>query len=296
MASIAAAQVKALRDRTGVGMMECKKALEECEGDLDRAVNLLREKGAAKAVKRAGRTIKEGRIHARTTDDNREGAMVEVNIETDFAARNEGFVELVEIACDTALANASDDVQTLLDAKPARGDGDSVRSLVTDVQTVIGENMGVGRCATFRVPEGRCGLVHSYIHPPGKVGVLVELSCENDEAARAEATGELAHNLCLQIAFSNPLSVDSSSISPDLIASEKEIYRNAALKQGKPEKILDKIVEGRLRAFFKESCLLEQAFVKEEKKSVSALLDETGKAVGGKIEVLRFARYQLGES
>ena len=296
MSPITALQVKELRDQTGVGMMECKNALADCDGDLKRAVNLLREKGTAKAVKRAGRAIKEGRIQAKTSDDKRTGAMVEVNIETDFAARNDGFIGLVETACDAVMANPCDDVAELLEVKlPEGSSAETVGALVTEVQTVIGENMGIGRCVNFQVPGDKAGLVCAYIHPPGKVGVLVELECENAEAAGAEATAELAHNLCLHIAFSNPLSLDSSAIASDVIEAEKEIYRNAALKQGKPEKILDKIVEGRLRSFFKESCLLEQAYVKEEKQSITQLIEETGKAGGGKIAIARFARFQLCE-
>ena len=296
MAQITASQVKSLRDRTGVGMMECKKALAESEGDMKRAVALLREKGAAKAVKRAGRATKEGLIRAKASGDGRKAAMVEVNIETDFAARNEKFVELAETVCDTALACECAGKDALLQAAPAGGGAATVEALVTEVQTVIGENMGITRCVSAAVPEGQAGLIQTYIHPPGKVGVLVRLGCENDEAAGAEATVELAHNLCLQIAFSNPVSIDSSSIPAEVIEAEKDVYRNTALKEGKPEKIIDRIVEGRLRGFFKESCLVEQPYVKEEKQSVAALIAETAKAAGGQIEIAQFERYQLGDS
>ncbi len=294
MAQITASQVKVLREQTGVGMMDCKKALQECDGDIKRAAQLLREKGAAKAIKRAGRATREGRIEARLSDDKRVGALSEVNIETDFAARNDSFVALANTVCDTVLAEKCETLDALLAAKPVGSDVDNVQTLVQDVQTVIGENMAVGRCACVSVAEGQAGLIHTYIHPPGKIGVAVSLACETDAVAAAPQTEELAHDLCLQIAFSNPVSIDSSSIDPEVIATEREVYRNAALKQGKPEKILDKIVDGRLKGFFKESCLIEQAFVKEEKKSVSQLIAETAKTVGGSIEIVRFERFQLG--
>lgn len=297
MAEITAALVKTLREQTSAGMMECKKALEEANGDLKRAAAILREKGAAKAVKRAGRTAKEGRIAVRVSDDGRTAAMVEVNTETDFAARNERFAELVEIVRDSALeCGCCADLDCLLNMKPVRGDGATVQDLVTNAIAIIGENMAVRRCVCMRVPWDKAGLVRGYLHPPGKVGVLIELSCENEAVSKAGASRELAHNLCLQIAFSNPAGVTPDSIPADVIEAEKSIYRNQALKEGKPEKILDKIVEGRLKSFYKESCLLEQAYVKDEKQSVSQLIAQTSKAAGGKIEIVRFARYQLGET
>lgn len=288
--------VKTLREQTGVGMMECKKALQEAEGDLKRAGELLREKGAAKAVKRAGRATKEGRITAKISDDKRKGVLVEVNTETDFAAKNERFGEMVENVAATCLKAEPGSLEDLLAAKPVGADAETVQAMLTETIAVIGENMSVGRCALVKLPEGAPGLVHTYIHPPGKVGVLVELRCENEDAAKNEATDELAHEICLQIAFSDPKGIDSSSIPEEVIAAEKEVYRAQAVKEGKPEKIHDKIIEGKLHGFFKEVCLLEQGYVKEEKKSVSQLIDEVGKEVGGKITVASFTRFQLGVS
>jgi elongation factor Ts len=286
--------VKTLREQTGVGMMECKKALEEADGDLKRAGELLREKGAAKAVKRAGRATKEGRIAALVSDDKRSGILVEVNSETDFAAKNERFAKLVEIAAQTAMRTGADSVEALLAAKPVGSDLESVQAVVTDCIAVIGENMGVGRLVANRIPGDQTGLVHAYIHPPGKVGVLVQLGCENASVAANPATDELAHELCLQIAFSDPKGIDSSSIPADVIAAEKEVYKAQAIQEGKPANLLDKIVEGKLRGFYKEVCLIEQGYVKEEKKSVSQLIAEVSKQVGGKISVVGFTRLQLG--
>ncbi|NQU42742.1 translation elongation factor Ts, partial [bacterium] len=274
--------------------MECKKALQEADGDLKKAGEILREKGAAKAVKRAERKIKEGRIAASVSDDKRCGALVEINIETDFAARNEKFGELVETVCQTALQTASTDLQALLAAKPSNGAAETIAALVTETISIIGENMGVRRCASFKVPDTDAGLIHAYIHPPGKVGVLLQIKCENDTVAKSDIADELAHDLCLQIAFSDPVSVDSSSVPESVIEAEKQIYRQQALNEGKPEQIIDKIVEGRIKGFFKDSCLIDQAYVKEEKISVGDLIKEKGKAAGGAISIVRFERYQLG--
>ncbi|HUT26071.1 MAG TPA: translation elongation factor Ts, partial [Sumerlaeia bacterium] len=222
--------------------------------------------------------------------------LVEVNVETDFAARNDRFAKLVDRVADAALVCRCSSPEALLRAKPEGIDAESVEALVTEAIGVIGENIGISRCECLEVPEGKSGLVHTYVHPPGSVGVAVALDCESDEVARTEAARELAHNLCLHIAFSNPAGLDSDSIPQDVIEAEREVYRNAAIKQGKPEKILDKIVEGRLRAFFKESCLLEQAYVKEEQKSVKQLIDEAAKTAGGAVKVKRYVRCQLGEA
>jgi elongation factor Ts len=296
VAEISASLVKTLREQTGVGMMECKKALQESDGDIKRAATLLREKGAAKAIKRAGRATKEGKIMAKIADCKTVGALVEINIETDFAARSERFTEFAAVACDTALAIQASDVETLMAAKPVSGSAATIKDAMTDAQTVIGENMGVSRCTAFKVDDKKFGMIHTYIHPPGKVGVMVELACESAAVAQSDVTANLANDLCLQVAFSNPVSLDSSSVAPSVIEAEKSVYRNMALQEGKPENLLDKIIEGKMRAFFKESCLIEQAFVKEEKKSVGDLIKETSKTAGGKIEIVRFVRYQLGET
>ncbi len=289
MAEITAKMVKTLRDATGVGMMECKNALQEAEGDLERAGNILREKGAAKAVKRAGRATKEGLIQAIVSDDKKKGAMVEVNIETDFAARSERFGQMVGMIAKAAIDNQTEDADAI---KAVEIDGKKIETEMQDAQAAIGENMGINRVATSSVEDN--GLVHSYIHPPGKVGVMLTLKTENAEAASAQATDDLAHEICLQIAFSNPVSIDTSSIPEDVVASEKEVYRNTAINEGKPEKIIDKIVEGKMKAYYKEHCLLYQAYVKEEKQSIKELIEQVAKEVGGTIKIEKFDRFELG--
>lgn len=296
MAEITASMVKDLREQTGAGMMECKKALEETGGDVKKAVALLREKGTAKAVKRAGRSTKEGTIKAIVAADNRTGALVEVNIETDFAARSERFVKMADTIIATALKGRCANLEALLAAKPAGDEeAENVQTLITNNLAVIGENMGVNRCDYFEIPEGKFGSIRTYIHPPGKVGVMVQVETDSDATAKAPAVQDLAHNVCLQIAFSAPAGIDKDSIPEDLVKQECEIYRNAAIKEGKPEKILDKIVEGRLKSFYKERCLVEQNFVKDEEKTVGSLVAEVAKSVGGEIRIARFARFQLGE-
>ncbi|MFW6303687.1 MAG: translation elongation factor Ts [Candidatus Sumerlaeota bacterium] len=289
MAEITAQMVKTLREQTGVGMMECKKALQEAEGDLERAGNILREKGAAKAVKRAGRATKEGLIQAQLSADKKNGAMVEVNIETDFAARSERFGIMVDMICKAALENQTEDAEAL---KNAEVDGKKIETEMKDAQAAIGENMGINRVATSSVEAD--GLIHTYIHPPGKVGVMLTLKTESPEVADNQATDDLAHEICLQIAFSNPVSIDTSSIPEDVVNAEKEVYRKTAINEGKPEKIIDKIVEGKMKAFYKEHCLLYQAYVKEEKQSIQELIDQVAREAGGKIEIVKFDRFELG--
>jgi len=296
VAEITASMVKTLREQTGAGMMECKKALEEAGGDLKRAGTILREKGVVKAVKRAGRVATEGLVKAAVSADKRTGALVELNIETDFAARSERFVKLTDVVCNTAAAHCPDTAAALLALKPV-GDEESgtVEALVTNGAAVIGEKIAVRRYCCFSVPAGKAGLVRTYIHPPGKVGVMVELECENNQVTQAQAVDEMARDLCLQIAFSAPIGIDRDSVPADLVDQEREIYRKAALNEGKPEKVVEKIVEGRLKSYYKERCLVEQSFVKDEAKTVGALIAETAKAAGGKIRVARIVRFQLGE-
>lgn len=296
MAEITASMVKELRDKTGVGMMECKKALQEAEGDLERAGTILRERGAIKALKRAERAASEGLIKAASSADKRKAALVEVNIETDFAARSDRFIKMTDIVVQTALERGAENLDALLAAAPVGNpEAGSVQQLVTNAIGVIGENMAVRRNAFFAVPEGKAGMVGTYIHHNGKVGVMVQMDCGSDAAAQSDTTAELAKNLCHQIAFSAPLAIDSASLSPEVVAKEREIYRNTAINEGKPEKILDKIVEGKLKSYFKDVCLLEQGFFKEEDKSIGALVIEAAKATGSEIKVARFIRFQLGE-
>jgi elongation factor Ts len=259
-------------------MMECKRALVEAGGDVDSATRLLRERGMAVAAKKASRAANQGLIASHTAEEGRIASLVEVNCETDFVARNETFIEftreLARKACETDGALAEEVAQDVV-AKVAE----------------IGENIVVRRNTRYVLQAP--GAVTSYIHLNAKVGVLVELGCEKEETAQADAFKELGKDLTLQVAASNPGYLTSEEIPDDAIQSEREIYAKQVVD--KPANIIDKIVDGKMKKFYAEVCLVDQAFVKEPKQSVSALLAAAGKELGDTLTIRRFVRYQIGE-
>ena len=271
MATVTAAMVKELRERTGAGMMDCKKALAETNGDMSKAADYLREKGIAKAAKKSGRIAAEGAVAAYVSADGKVASMVEVNCETDFTANNESFRELVkEVTEQVAKVNPAD-----LDAlNESKIGAKTVSDLVTEATATIGEKISVRRFVRYETK----GKLTSYIHMGGKIGVLVELD---------GGTDELGKDVALQIAAMNPLAVDRDRVDAAELEHEKEILRKQALEEGKPEKIVERMVEGRIKKFYKEVCLVEQEFVKDNEKTVNDVL--------GGVKVLNFARYQLGE-
>ena len=278
MATITAALVKELRDETGVGMMECKKALVQADGDKAAAVKILREAGMAIAAKKASRTAKQGIIAACVAPDARSGRLVEINCETDFVAKNENFKAFVgellaaaEGLPDNGLAEAQ---KAKIDAKIAE----------------IGENIVARRNLSYAV-QGT-GAIAAYVHLGGKLGVLVELGFEKPETAANEAVEALLADLTLHVCAAAPICVERSGVPADVIASETEIYRKQV--EGKPANIIDKIVAGKLDKYYSQVCLLEQEFVKDPDKRISQLLAEVGKAAGDTLSVRRFVRWQLG--
>ena len=277
--AITASDVNKLRTLTGVGMMDCKKALTETNGDFDAAVKLLREKGAAVAAKRADRETKQGVIAAKATDCGCAIAMVEVNCETDFVARNADFVAFANHVAETALT--SDPAETLKD------------ELVAKI-AAIGEKIEIRRSVRFE-KQGE-GVLASYIHLGGKSGVILELGCTKPETAAAPAAQELAHNLCLQVVAQAPRAIDPSGVSAEDIAAESEVYRKQLLEQGKPEKMIDNIIKGKLNKFYSEVCLVKQVYVKDldGKLTVEKLIADTGKALGDSLVVRRYQLFQLG--
>jgi elongation factor Ts len=278
MVEVTAALVKQLRDATNVGMMECKRALVEAGGDVDNATRLLRERGMAVAAKKASRATNQGLVASAARDDGRTVSLVEVNCETDFVARNETFKEFVASialrACDT------DDPLT-----------DLMKEELTARIAEIGENMVISRNTRYELQD--TGRIGSYIHLGGKVGVLVEVGCTRDETATGDGFAELVKNLCLHVAACAPVCILPEEVPEDTVASEREIY--AKQVQGKPEQIIDKIVEGKLKKYFKEICLIEQAYVREPKQSVRQLLESEGKALDDTLAIRRFVRYQVGQ-
>jgi elongation factor Ts len=279
MADITASLVKELRDATSVSMMDCKRALVETEGDIEKATKLLREKGVAVAAKRASKETNCGMIASSSTDDGTCSSLVEVNCETDFTARNDDFQAFV-----TALSAKA------LSADGSIVDDEAIKGELMDVIAAIGEKIVIKGDTKYTL-EG-IGSVTPYIHLGGKVGVLVEVNCEKEETVNSEVYKELTKNLALHVAAINPKYLNSDEIPEDIVTAEREIY--AKQVEGKPENIIGKIVDGKLNKFFGETCLLNQAFVREDKMTITELLEEKSKELGDTITIKRFARYQLG--
>ncbi len=273
---ITAEQVKQLREKTGAGMMDCKKVLTETNGDEDKAIELLRERGIAKAAKKADRIAAEGLVTTYVTEDHKIGAVVEVNAETDFVAKNEEFRTFVaDVAKQVAEKNPAT-VEDLLAQESIAETGKTVEEVLTSKIATIGENMSIRRFERFETT----GLVESYIHGDGKIGVLVEM--EN-------ADETLAKDVCLQIAAARPEYLDRESVPQDRVAHEMEILKAQAVNEGKPEAVAEKIVQGRIGKFYGEICLVEQEFVKDPDQKVGKLVESKG------AKIVRFARFEKGE-
>lgn len=283
-----AKDVMRLREMTGVGMMDCKKALTDSEGDFDRAIELLREKGLAAAAKKASRIAAEGVVYAYVAD-NGDAAMVEVNSETDFVARNPEFQAFVENVAKAANTAKPADVEAL--SACAYPDGGTVEDARKDKVLTIGENIQVRRFVT--VPGGEGVMNDSYIHMGGKIGVIVTLKTEGID--NKAALSELAHDIALQAAAMNPQWLNPEAVPAETVAKEKEILMAQTIEEGKPENVAARIVEGRIKKFYQENCLIEQAFVKENKITVSQHVANVAKELGGTIEVLSFVRFEKGE-
>jgi elongation factor Ts len=294
MADITAQMVKELREKSGAGMMDCKKALAEAEGDMQKAMNLLRERGAAIASKRSSRVAKEGLIACHITPDRKTGALVELNCESDFVARSDDFKALVtDLAEHVAGVDCLD---TMLQSKTKR-EGLSVEELIKSLIGKIGENMVLSRWARFVAGEGGGGdgFLVSYIHPPGKIGVLVEISTSGKDLTAEAEFIEFARDIAMHVAATAPICVGRSEVPEATLSQEREIFRKQALNEGKPEKIVDKIVDGRIQKFYAEACLLEQPFAKNPDQKVEEYVKQNAAKFGAELGVARFLRYKLGE-
>ena len=288
MATITAKDVAALRERTGAGMMDCKKALMACEGDVEKAIDFLWEKGLAAAAKKAGRIAAEGVVA-----DYRDGdvaVLVEVNCETDFVAKTDNFIAFAnKVAKQVALANPAD-VDALMAQAFVDDSSKTISDLVSDATVAIGEKISIRRFSRYETT----GVVSTYIHLGGKVGVMVEVAA--DEAGRkADAVKTFAHDLALQIAAAKPEAVRREEVDASKLEKEKEILRAQALNEGKPEKIVDRMVEGRIEKYYKEVCLLEQPFVKDGDKNIKTLMAEIAKETGATLDIVKFSRFERGE-
>ena len=289
MAESTAALVKELREMTGAGMMECKKALTEAEGDIDKAVDVLRTHGLAAAAKKAGRATNEGMVMALVSEDGQAGALVELNCETDFVGMNEKFHAYAEKIATAVIANKPADMDAL---KASEIEGEKVEDVVTDAIHTLGENIQLARFAYAGQPEGA---VASYIHGGGKIGVLVEFKLGDTSFATNEDFKKYGRDIAMQVAAASPVAATRESVDPAIIEHEMSIYKAQAAESGKPENIQEKIATGRMEKFYKESCLTEQAFVKDPDQSVNQYTAAVAKQLGATIEIVDFTRFMLGE-
>ena len=273
---ISAAIVKELREKTGAGMMDCKKVLTETDGDMEKAMELLRERGIAKAAKKSSRIAAEGLVYTLVSEDKKVGALVEVNAETDFVAKNEDFQNFVKDIAEQVLNTNPKDVEELLSQESIKETGKTVNEVLTDKIAKIGENMSIRRFIRFETD----GLVESYIHGNGKIGVLIEME---------KGDSDLAKDLCMQIAAAKPEYLEIKDVPAEKVDKEMEILKAQAMNEGKPAEIAEKMVKGRIGKFYSEICLLEQEFVKDSDKKVSDIVKEK------EAKVSKFARFEKGE-
>ena len=288
MSQISAKAVKELRDKTGVGMMDCKKALDEAGGDMQKAVEYLRKKGAALAAKRAEREAREGVITVKINDAADTGLILELNCETDFVARGDDFTGFAEAIAQTALEGGIDSAENMMSVSLGDAyEGESVEDAIKTMTGKLGEKIELKRLGYIKT-EG--GLVAGYVHPGSKLGSMVEIIGGNTPESVV-----LAKDIAMQVAAAAPIVVDRSLVPADYIEKEKEIYRQQALSQGKPEQFVDKIITGRLEKYYQEVVLLEQAFIKDSSAKVQSVLNDFAKQHDMQVTVNGFIRYQLGE-
>ncbi|MBQ1686933.1 MAG: elongation factor Ts [Ruminococcus sp.] len=289
MAAFTAKDVKALREKTGCGMMDCKKALTQADGDMDKAIDFLREQGLAKQAKKASRIAAEGVAYAVTTDDCKVGVVIEVNAETDFVAKNDSFMDFVKACANTVIKENPADVEALLALK-ADGSEQTVAEMLQEKVLTIGENIQIRR---FERMEGACV---AYVHAGGKIGVLVNFDTDLADKSEFVAYGK---DVAMQIAALNTPYLTKEEVPAEVIEHEKSIMveqlKNDPKMANKPEQVLAKIVDGKIGKYYKENCLVDQEFVKDNKLTVAQYTKNTAKALGGSIEIKKFIRFEKGE-
>lgn len=310
MAEISAQLVKQLRDRTGAGMMECKKALQEANGDLAEAEVVLRKRGITAAGKKEARSTKQGMVSSFISPDGNLGVLVEVNCESDFVARTEDFQALASDIAAHIAANKPTKVrleevtdaeraefkahEALYEQKFGGGEAATVGEFVKSKIAKLGENINISRFVLYQV-EGS-GTVGHYIHAGSQIGVLLEARTGKPETAGDDEFRKLVHDVAMQVAAANPQFVSRENVAADVLEKERDIQKDRARAEGKPEKMLDKIVEGRLSKFYEEICLLEQPFIRENSVSVAELIKTAGAKLGDAITITRFTRYKVGDA
>jgi elongation factor Ts len=286
MAEITAAKVKELRERTGAGMLDCKNVLVETDGDIDKSIDVLREKGLAKAAKKAGRIAAEGLVRINLTPDGRQAAILEVNSETDFVAKNKDFIDFVENLSAISINEERTGLDEFLEIK--YDEKRSIKEKLTDFVATIGENIHIRRVEKHE-KEGTVYV--GYLHGAGKIGVIIGL----ETAASADEVNTLGKDIAMQVASMNPQFIDESQVDAEYIEKEKEILVQQALNEGKPKDIVEKMVQGRLKKELKETCLLEQKFVKNGDITISQYIADASKVIGKDVKVVTMVRYEVGE-
>lgn len=286
--SISATMVKELREKTNAGMMDCKKALEESKGDFEAAIEWLRVKGLSAAAKKADRIAAEGAVFAMTVGQS--AAVVEVNSETDFVARNDNFKNFVSSIANHVLK--TDSSLPILEQEYSEVKGKKVGDVLKEAIATIGENIVIRRAEKYAINGS--GLVYTYVHGEGKIGVMIEVGAANAAAGSSADAKTFASDVCLHIAAMNPMALSADQIPADVVAKEKEILKQKNLESGKKPEMVDKIVEGQIRKFLAENCLLDQAFVKNPDLKISDYMKEAGKKAGGDLTIKRFVRFELG--
>ncbi|MDR3305529.1 MAG: translation elongation factor Ts [Clostridiales Family XIII bacterium] len=284
--AVTSALVKELRERTGAGMMDCKNVLVEVDGDMDKAIDLLREKGLAKAAKKSGRIAAEGLVRIKLSPDSKKAGIIEVNSETDFAAKGADFVEFADVVSCLTVDTDTTSIEDFLQKRYS--ETQTVQEKLTDLFAKIGENIGIRRFKTFH----ESGVVYvGYLHGAGKIGVIVGIGTD----AAPEEVNTLGKDIAMQIASMNPLFIDESGVDPVYMEKEKDILVRQALQEGKPAEIVEKMVMGRLKKELKETCLLEQKFVKNGELTVGQYISDAAKALGKDAKVVSMIRYEVGE-
>jgi len=288
MADISAAMVMKLRKMSGQGMMDCKKALQETDGDVEKAMDLLRKKGLATLAKRAGRDTSEGLVVCKASEDGKTAALATLCCETDFVAKSDDFVATAKTLADFALACPKDEgAESVLETSI---DGRTFNDLLTEIVSKTGEKTQVGDYTKYEL-DGP-GLISTYIHFNEKVGTMLQVDTSNDEIAAGEAIKQAASDIAMHITATKPLALNKDQIDPETIEREKAIF--AEQVKNKPANIIDKIVEGKMNKFYAENCLLQQPFVKDDSKSVEQVLTEAAKQAGGEAKIKRFVRFEVG--
>ena len=291
--AITAAMVKELREMTGVGMMDCKKALTETDGDMEKAVEMLREKGLAASAKKAGRIASEGMVEIHLSEDNKSGAIVEVNSETDFVAKNQVFRDYVAAVAKQASETSAKDMDAFFEEKWAVDPQYTVKEALSQQVAVIGENLNIRRFEKYE--KAQAGKLVSYVHGGGRIGVLIELACEKE----CDELVELGKNVAMQIAALKPQFITEKDVPADFIKKETEILtaqaKNDPKNANKPDNIIAKMIEGRLKKELKEFCLVDQPYVKDGDLTVQKYIDSVAKEIGADIQIVRYVRFETGE-